>query len=303
MENQIPKEKGYLGNNLLKRIDQQHAWTSDQLTEMTKCMMDPIYFGEKYIKIVHVDRGLIPLHMYDYQKDIITKISNNRRVIVLSARQAGKTTVAAAAILHYIIFNEFKNVAILSNKGASSKTVLERIKLAYENLPKWMQHGIVEWNKNSIELENGCKVFAGTTTSSSIRGETIAFLYVDEAAFIEGYEDFFTSVYPTISSGEETKLLMTSTPNGLNHFFKLYEGAKQGVNGYIPVTVTWSMVPGRGDEWKKETLAALNFDMDKFNQEYECVHGSTIITLYDVITKETISLPIEDAYNLIENSL
>ncbi len=271
MDNQTPKpDKGYLGNNLLKRIGQQQQWTPEQLQEMALCMMDPIYFAEKYIKIVHVDRGLIPLQMYDYQKEIATKIFNNRRVAVLTARQAGKTTTAVAIILHYIIFNEHKNVGILSNKGEGSKEVLERVKLAYENLPKWMQHGIQEWNKNSIELENGCKVYAGTTTSSSIRGKSIAFLYIDECAFVEGYDDFFASVYPTISSGEETKLLMTSTPNGLNHFFKICEGAKQGSNGYQYVEVTWDLVPGRGEAWKQETLEALNFDQEKFSQEYEC---------------------------------
>jgi hypothetical protein len=285
MDNQTPKpEKGYLGNNLLKRIGQQQNWTTEQLQEMALCMMDPIYFAEKYIKIVHVDRGLIPLQMYDYQKDIATKIFNNRRVAVLTARQAGKTTTAVAIILHYIIFNEHKNVGILSNKGEGSKEVLERVKLAYENLPKWMQHGIQEWNKNSIELENGCKVYAGTTTSSSIRGKSIAFLYIDECAFVEGYDDFFASVYPTISSGEETKLLMTSTPNGLNHFFKICEGAKQGTNGYQYTEVTWDLVPGRGEAWKQETLEALNFDQEKFSQEYECQFLGSSGTLIDGAT-------------------
>jgi len=285
MDNQTPKpEKGYLGNNLLKRIGQQQQWTPEQLQEMALCMMDPIYFAEKYIKIVHVDRGLIPLQMYDYQKEIATKIFNNRRVAVLTARQAGKTTTAVAIILHYIIFNEHKNVGILSNKGEGSKEVLERVKLAYENLPKWMQHGIQEWNKNSIELENGCKIYAGTTTSSSIRGKSIAFLYIDECAFVEGYDEFFASVYPTISSGEETKLLMTSTPNGLNHFFKICEGAKQGSNGYQYVEVTWDLVPGRGEAWKQETLEALNFDQEKFSQEYECQFLGSSGTLIDGAT-------------------
>ena len=285
MDNQTPKpDKGYLGNNLLKRIGQQQQWTPEQLQEMALCMMDPIYFAEKYIKIVHVDRGLIPLQMYDYQKEIATKIFNNRRVAVLTARQAGKTTTAVAIILHYIIFNEHKNVGILSNKGEGSKEVLERVKLAYDNLPKWMQHGIQEWNKNSIELENGCKVYAGTTTSSSIRGKSIAFLYIDECAFVEGYDDFFASVYPTISSGEETKLLMTSTPNGLNHFFKICEGAKQGSNGYQYVEVTWDLVPGRGEAWKQETLEALNFDQEKFSQEYECQFLGSSGTLIDGAT-------------------
>lgn len=282
--NQPEKPKGYLGNNLLKRIGQQQQWTPDQLSEMAKCMMDPIYFAENYIKIVHVDKGLIPLQMYDYQKEIATKIFNNRRVAVLTARQAGKTTTAVAIILHYIIFNEHKNVGILSNKGEGSKEVLERIKLAYENLPKWMQHGIQEWNKNSIELENGCKIYAGTTTSSSIRGKSIAFLYIDECAFVEGYDEFFASVYPTISSGEETKLLMTSTPNGLNHFFKICEGAKQGSNGYQYVEVTWNLVPGRGEAWKQETLEALNFDQEKFSQEYECQFLGSSGTLIDGAT-------------------
>lgn len=294
MEITAEKHKGYLGNNLLKRIGQEQNWTPEQMTEMAKCMMDPIYFAENYIKIVHVDRGLIPLKMYDYQKEIALNIFNNRRVAVLTARQAGKTTTAVAIILHYIIFNEFKNVGILSNKGDSSKEVLERVKLAYENLPKWMQHGIEEWNKNSIELENGCKVYAGTTTSSSIRGKSIAFLYIDECAFVEGYEEFFASVYPTLSSGEETKLLMTSTPNGLNHFFKICEGAKQGANGYKYTEVRWDLVPGRGDAWKQETLEALNFDMQKFSQEYECEFVGSSGTLIDGATLKRLQTTYRD---------
>lgn len=212
------------------------------------------------------------------------------------------TTTAVAIILHYIIFNEHKNVGILSNKGEGSKEVLERVKLAYENLPKWMQHGIQEWNKNSIELENGCKVYAGTTTSSSIRGKSIAFLYIDECAFVEGYDEFFASVYPTISSGTETKLLMTSTPNGLNHFFKICEGAKQGTNGYQYTEVTWDLVPGRGEAWKQETLEALNFDHEKFAQEYECVVGDTLVTIRDKETGEIKKVTMRDLYSLIADS-
>lgn len=305
--NQPEKQKGYLGNNLLKRIGQSQNWTPEQLAEMAKCMMDPIYFAETYIKIVHVDRGLIKMQMYDYQKDIALKIFNNRRVAVLTARQAGKTTTAVAIILHYIIFNEHKNVGILSNKGEGSKEVLERIKLAYENLPKWMQHGILEWNKNSIELENGCKVYAGTTTSSSIRGKSIAFLYIDECAFVEGYDEFFASVYPTISSGEETKLLMTSTPNGLNHFFKICEGAKQGTNGYQYTEVTWDKVPGRGPAWKQETLEALNFDTEKFAQEYEAQFLGSSGTLIDGATlkmlQSSFKIPLHEAQGLTVYSL
>jgi len=262
--------EGYLGNSHLKKSSTPIEWTPDLIKEYAKCAADPVYFAKKYIKIVHVDRGLIPFDMYDYQAEIVEKITKNRRVAVLTARQSGKTTTAVAVILHYILFNEYKTVAILANKGDSAREVLGRVQLAYEALPKWLQQGVEEWNKGNITLENGCKIYAGTTSSSAIRGKSIAFLYLDEVAFIEGYDDFFASVYPTISSGEETKLLMTSTPNGLNHFWKTCKGAEEGKNGYEFVKVMWYDVPGRGEKWKQETLEALDFDDEKFNQEYCC---------------------------------
>ena len=261
---------GYLGNIHLKKTGTPIEWTAELIQEYAKCASDPIYFARKYIKIVHVDRGLIPFKMYPYQEKIVTEITNNRRVAVLTARQSGKTTTAVAIILHYILFNEFKTVAILANKGDSAQEVLSRVQLAYEALPKWLQQGVLEWNKRSIELENGCKIYSGTTSSSAIRGKSISFLYLDEVAFIEGYDEFFASVYPTISSGESTKLLMTSTPNGLNHFYKTCTGAEEGTNGYRFVKVMWYDVPGRDEKWKQETLEALDHDMEKFMQEYEC---------------------------------
>ena len=261
---------GYLGNSHLKKVQEQIEWTPELLKEYAKCADDPVYFSKQYIKIVHVDRGLVPFDMYDYQKEICDKIFRSRRVAVLTARQSGKTTTAVAVILHYILFNEFKTVAILANKGDASREVMARVKLAYEALPKWLQQGIEEWNKGNIELENGCKVLAGTTSSSAIRGKSINFLYLDEVAFIEGYDEFFASVYPTISSGESTKLLMTSTPNGLNHFWKTCKGAKEGTNGYEYQEVMWYDVPGRDEKWRKETIEALDHDEAKFNQEYCC---------------------------------
>ena len=261
---------GYNGNQNLKKSATPIEWTRELLEEYTRCAKDPIYFARKYIKIVHVDNGLIPFKMYDYQEDIVEKITNNRRVAVLTARQSGKTTTAVAVILHYILFNEFKTVAILANKGDAASEVLSRIKLAYEALPAWLQQGVEEWNKTYITLENGCKVYAGTTSSSAIRGKSVNFLYLDEVAFIEGYDEFFASVYPTISSGETTKLLMTSTPNGMNHFWKTCKGAEEGTNGYKFVKVMWNDVPGRDERWKQETLEALDHDQEKFNQEYCC---------------------------------
>jgi len=280
---------GYLGNVHLKKVATDIEWTPELLQEYMKCSDDPEYFAKEYMKIVHVDRGLVPLELYDYQKEIVDKITNHRRVAVLTARQSGKTTTAAAVILHYILFNEHKTVAILANKGDASREVLARIKLAYEALPKWLQQGIEEWNKGNIALENGCQVLAGTTTSSAIRGKSVNFLYLDEVAFIEGFDEFFASVYPTISSGETTKMLMTSTPNGLNHFWKTCKGAEEGTNGYQFVKVMWHDVPGRDEKWKKETIESLDHDEEKFNQEYCCeflgssgtlISGSKLKQLY-----------------------
>lgn len=260
----------YNGNSQLKKAGVSVSLTKEQQLEYIRCMEDPIYFAERYIKIVDVDDGLIPIKLYDYQKEIIESITFGNRVLVNSSRQAGKTTSATVILLHYIIFNDYKTVAILANKGDTSVEVLDRIKIGYEALPNWLQQGVLEWNKKSIELENGCKILAGTTSSSAIRGKSISFAYIDEAAHIENWEDFFTSVYPTISSGKKTKLLLTSTPLGLNFFFSMCEKAKNKQNSYKYIEVPWSRVPGRDEKWKEKTLGDLNGDTEKFAQEFCC---------------------------------
>jgi hypothetical protein len=286
--------EGYLGNVNLKNSGQEIEWTPELLKEYMKCAKDPIYFAKTYIKIVHVDKGLVPFEMYPYQENITRKITDNRRVAVLTARQSGKTTTAMAIILHYVLFNEFKTVAILANKGDAAREVMARVKLAFEALPKWLQQGVEEWNKGNIALENGCQVLAGTTSSSAIRGKSVNFLYLDEVAFIEGYDEFFASVYPTISSGESTKLLMTSTPNGLNHFWKTCKGAKEQTNGYEYEEVMWNDVPGRDEKWRQETIEALDHDSEKFAQEYECQFLGSSGTLISGAKLKTLaaSIPI-----------
>ena len=281
-------ERGYNGNVNIKRKGVTIEWTQEKVEEYLKCAKDPIYFAEKYIQIVHVDHGLIPIDLYKYQKDIVRKINRNRRVAVVTSRQAGKTTTAVCVILHYILFNEHKTVALLANKGDAAREILDRIKIAYEALPKWMQQGVVEWNKGSVEFENGCKIIASATSSSSIRGKSVSFLYIDETAFVENWDEFFASVFPTISSGKSTKILLTSTPNGLNHFYKTCEGARNNTNGYKYVKVSWQDVPGRDEEWKRDTLASMDYDYQKFAQEMECeflgssgtlIEGSKLKTL------------------------
>lgn len=291
--NQI--EDGFRGNSNLKKKNVAIEWTAELLQEYLKCANDPIYFAEKYIQIVHVDHGLIPIELYEYQKDIIRAITDGRRVAVNTSRQAGKTTTAVVVILHYAMFNDYKTIALLANKGDAAREILSRIQTAFEALPKWLQQGVIEWNKGSVEFENGSRIIAAATSGSAIRGQSISFLYIDETAFVEGWDEFFASVFPTISSGKTTKILFTSTPNGLNHFYKTCEGAKGGTNGYGYIEVPWYKVPGRDEKWRQETLSGMDFDLQKFAQEFECeFQGSsgTLITgskLKALVIKEPIS--------------
>ena len=265
---------GYNGNPNLKKPGVQFEWTPELLEEYVKCAKDPIYFAERYIQIV-TEEGLVPIKLYDYQSEIIEAITKHRNVVVATGRQQGKTTTAAAVILHYIIFNEYKTVGLLANKGDSAREILDRIKIAYEALPHWLQQGVIVWNKGSIELENGCKILAAATSSSAIRGKTLQLLYIDESAFVMGWEDFFSSVYPTISAGKRTKILLTSTPKGLNHFWKICKEAQEdvdengeGKNGYKYIEVPWWRVPGRDEAWKQKTLASMGFNYEQFEQEF-----------------------------------
>lgn len=235
-----------------------------------KCAQDAEYFIEKYIKIVNVDKGLINFNLYEYQKDIVELAIKERFVICKMPRQCGKTTTLVGIMLWYILFHQNYQVAILAHKMQQAREILSRIQLAYEHLPKWIQQGIVEWNKGNIELENGSKILASATSSSAIRGGSFNLVYLDEFAFVDNnmQESFFASVYPTISSGETTKVLITSTPNGLNMFYKIWTDSEEGKNDYHRIDVHWSEVPGRDEKWKNETIR--NTSEEQFRVEFEC---------------------------------
>jgi len=229
----------YLGNKNLKASDVPVNFTKEQVEEYLKCADDPEYFIRTYIQIVNVDEGLIPFDLYDFQSDIINKVHNHRFVIAKLPRQSGKSTTVIAYLLHYVLFNESVNVAVLANKLATARELLGRLKLAYEHLPKWMQQGIMEWNKGSIELENGSKILASATSSSAVRGGSFNMIFMDEFAYVpQGVaEEFFSSVYPTISSGKTTKVLIVSTPKGLNMYYRMWMDAVEGKNSYVPIEV------------------------------------------------------------------
>lgn len=262
--------EAYLGNQNLKRSNVKHVWTQEQVQEWLKCAQDPIYFIETYVKIVNIDKGLVGFQMYDYQQEIVLKSVENRFVICKMPRQCGKTTTIVGVMLWYILFHENYSVAILAHKLSQSREILSRIQLAYEHLPKWLQQGISEWNKGNIELENGSKILASATSSSAIRGGSFNLVYLDEFAFVDNnmQADFFASVYPTISSGTTSKVLITSTPNGLNMFYKLWIDSEEGKNDYVRVDVHWSQMPGRDENWKQATIR--NTSEDQFRVEFEC---------------------------------
>lgn len=267
--------RSYLGNSLIKRAGVAVEWTPDAIIEYQKCAADPVYFIEKYIKVVTLDHGLKTIKLYGYQKELIEALHKQRFVIANTARQSGKSTTISAFICWYVIFNPGKTVGVLSKEESAVKEVMFRIQTAYENIPKWLQQGVVEWNKRSFVLENDSRVKTSTTSRSAFRGDSINFLYIDEAAHIERWGDIAASVMPTINSGESTKICMTSTPNGLNHFWNYWENAVKGKNGYYWVEVPWQKVPMangrlRDEAWKQKALADLNFDMEKFRQENEC---------------------------------
>ena len=269
----------YLGNPNLKRANVQQSWTKKQLQEYAKCMEDPLYFIQNYVKIVSLDEGLIPFKMYPFQKEMVGTFHNNRFTICKLPRQSGKSTVMISYLLHYSLFNPSVNIAILANKAATARDLLSRLQLAYEHLPHWLQQGVMSWNKGSLELENGSKILASSTSASAVRGGSYNIIFLDEFAYVPSNvaEQFFSSVYPTISSGQSTKVMIVSTPHGMNMFYKIWTDAEEKRNSYIPIEVHWSEVPGRDEKWKKETIA--NTSEQQFNTEFECEFLGSIDTL------------------------
>ena len=272
-------DKAYLGNANIKAAGVESEYTKEQIQEYAKCVSDPMYFIENYIKIVSLDEGLVQFEPYSFQKNILDAVHNDRFVICKMPRQSGKSTTVISYLLHYVLFNPDKNVAILANKLTTARELLGRLKLAYEHLPKWLQQGVVEWNKGSIVLENGSKILASSTSSSAVRGGSFNLLFMDEFAFVPENvaDEFFNSVYPTISAGQSTKVLIVSTPKGLNMFYKLWKDAEDGQNSYTPIEVHWSDVPGRDENWKKQTIR--NTSPQQFRQEFECDFLGSVNTL------------------------
>ena len=269
----------YLGNPNLKKANTEIEFTQEQILEFVACKEDPVYFAKKYIKIVSLDEGLVPFDLYPFQEKLISNFHEHRFNICKMPRQTGKSTTCVSYLLHYALFNDNVNIAVLANKASTARDLLGRLQLAYENLPKWMQQGILAWNKGSLELENGSKILAASTSASAVRGGSYNVIFLDEFAFIPNHiaDQFFASVYPTISSGQNTKVIIVSTPRGMNHFYRLWHDAERGKNEYKPTDVHWSEVPGRDDVWREQTIA--NTSEAQFKVEFECEFLGSVDTL------------------------
>ena len=282
----------YLGNPNLKKANVQQSWTKKQLQEYSDCMEDPIYFIKNYVKIISLDEGLVSFDMYPFQKEMVGTFHSNRFTICKLPRQSGKSTVMISYLLHYALFNPSVNIAILANKAATARDLLSRLQLAYEHLPKWLQQGVMSWNKGSLELENGSKILASSTSASAVRGGSYNIIFLDEFAYVPSNvaEQFFSSVYPTISSGKTTKVMIVSTPHGMNMFYKIWTDAEEKRNTYVPIEVHWSEIPGRDEKWKKETIA--NTSEQQFNTEFECEFLGSINTL--ITAKKLRTIPYRE---------
>ena len=275
----MASESIYLGNPNLKKANTPIEFSEQDIIEYVKCKEDPVYFANNYIKIVSLDEGLTQFHPYDFQEKLINNFHNNRFNICKMPRQTGKSTTVVSYLLHYAIFNDSVNIGILANKASTARELLSRLQIAYENLPKWMQQGILSWNKGSLELENGSKILAASTSASAVRGMSFNILFLDEFAFVPNHvaDSFFASVYPTITSGKNTKVIIVSTPHGMNHFYRLWHDAEKQKNEYIPTDVHWSEVPGRDEIWKEQTIK--NTSEQQFKIEFECEFLGSVDTL------------------------
>src|SRR6185437_2746545 len=277
-----------------------------ELKEYVKCADDPLYFIENYVKIVHVDYGIVPFKMYSFQKSMVKMYHENRFSITLARRQIGKSTTVIGYFLHQILFNANYEAAILANKQDTAADLLGRLKLAYETLPLWLQQGITDdgWNRLSVKLENGSSIMAAATSKGSIRGKSLNAILLDEFAFVPENmaQEFFTSTYPTISSGKTTKIIIVSTPNGYNLFHKIYREAVRGINGYGHICIPWTDVPGRDAKWEGENRAVLG---DRFDAEYGCEFQGSLGTLISskklaVLTPQRITVPRHDNIRIFQ---
>jgi hypothetical protein len=302
----MSEQKIYQGNPNLLKSGSEYEYEPWQIQEIIKCREDPIYFIKNYIYIINLDDGKVKFNLYPFQERLIDTIHNNKRILGKIGRQSGKTATVSAWLCHFTIFNANKTSAILANKEATAREILSRIKMMIENLPDFLKIGIEEWNKSSIVCENGSRILASSTSSSAIRGYSIANLFLDEFAFISPgiFEDFFQSVYPTVSSSNTARIIMISTPYGMNHFYKFWVDAEKGRSSFIPFEASYDEVPGRDEEWLQQQIDDIG--IQRVSQEYLCDFLGSSNTLIDgkklknLVYQDPVQTQMKESFRIYE---
>lgn len=250
-----------------KRANILWEYTKDEIKEIERCAKDVVHFS-KYCQVM-TDEGLDYIRLRDYQESVLREYQNHRFNVFLAPRQVGKSITSSIILVWYLLFNHDKNAMILANVGDTAEELMDKIKSIIKGLPFFLKPGMIVNNVMSMRFDNGCRILAKTTTKTSGIGFTIHFLYMDEFAHINPnfIDAFFRSTYPTVSSSSVSRIIITSTPNGMNKFYEIYQGALNGENTFNPVRVDWWQVPGRDEEWKKKEIANLGSE-ELFNQEY-----------------------------------
>lgn len=274
----------YLGHLKLRKTGTKIEVSDNEMEEFVKCFNDPIYFLKTYCEIVSLDHGVVKFRPHAYQKKMLRLMHENRFSIILAARQMGKSVCIAGYLLWCAIFAKDQNIAILANKEAQAMDTLERLQMMYEGLPWFLQPGVSLWNSKRIKLGNGSKVFISSTRGSAARGKSITHIALDEFAFVDHAEKFYGSVYPTISSGKKTKMIVSSTPNGMNMFYRMWQDAIDGKSEFKPFKATWDVHPDRDEKWKKTQIANMESTSPgagarQFRQEFDCVFEGSSDTL------------------------
>lgn len=279
-------DTSYKGNKNLKPRGTNISYSADQVKEYLKCSNDPIYFMKNYIKIVNLDKGLMLFDMFPFQEKMVKNLLNHRNTIFKLPRQSGKTTTTAAFAIHQAIFIDNYSILIAANKARTAIDIMKRIREAFQFLPKWLQQGVIKWNEGSVEFENGSRIVAVPTTSDAARGFSYNMIVLDEFAFLPKNiaDEFFTSVIPTISSGETTKIAILSTPKGMNHFYKLWTETEKKQTNFKPLEIKWNDVPGRDAAFKKRMLESFGGDVTRWLQEFEADFIGTSNTLISPTT-------------------
>jgi hypothetical protein len=297
-EPKLSKKEMYLGNPNLPSSEAKFEYTPEMVMEIEKCRDDMLYFAKNFFYIIDPDRGKVRIELYDFQERIINGLKSSRFNILLSPRQASKTTMMCVAALHEACFKDYRTTIIVANKESTAIEIFRRVRMAYEEMPTWLKPAVKEWGKTGCEFHNGSRITISTTTGSAIRGTALNLLILDELAFIDDHlvDEFWKSVYPTISRAKTSRIIIASTPNGKgNLFHKLYTEAEKGENGFNALRIEWDEIPGRDEEWKREQIRALG-SIESFLQEFACVCKNTLVKI-NTIDEE---ITIEELYRLLE---